>query len=110
MMPFDDSDDCAPKSVPDLIKTLWSLYMEMSLDPAMDVPACHVRSAALALEKARRMALQVCQEEERRPRPASAANPKTARGGKRRSRKSRENQEAAAEWLRSAPAASPSKH
>ena len=49
--------------VPDLIKQLWTIYFEMSLDPELEAGATHVRDAALALEHARRMAFEVAQEQ-----------------------------------------------
>jgi hypothetical protein len=49
--------------VPDLIKQLWTIYFEMSLDPELQVGAAHVRNAALALEHTRRMAFEVAQEQ-----------------------------------------------
>ena len=51
-----------PQPVPELIKELWNLYFEMSLDPDLEASAVHVRSAALTLEHTRRMALEVTQE------------------------------------------------
>lgn len=48
--------------VPELIKELWNLYFEMSLDPDLEVSAAHVRTAALSLEHTRKMALEVIQE------------------------------------------------
>jgi hypothetical protein len=51
-----------PQPVPELIKELWNLYFEMSLDPDLEASAVHVRSAALTLEHTRRMALEVAQE------------------------------------------------
>ena len=114
MKPFDNNDDRAPKSVPEMIKTLWSLYMAMSLDPAMAVPAYHLRSAALALEETRRMALQICQDEQRRQQAAAAGCGKKTRKAKGttrdRCRKARERDKAVLEWLRNATPASPWKH
>jgi hypothetical protein len=49
--------------VPDLIKQLWTMYFEMSLDPELEAGAQHVRNAALALEHTRRMAYEVMQEQ-----------------------------------------------
>ena len=49
--------------VPDLIKQLWTIYFEMSLDPELAAGATHVRNAALALEHTRRMAFEVTQEQ-----------------------------------------------
>jgi hypothetical protein len=49
--------------VPDLIKQLWTIYFEMSLDPELEAGATHVRNAALALEHTRRMAFEVTQEQ-----------------------------------------------
>lgn len=48
--------------VPELIKDLWNLYFEMSLDPALATGATHIRNAALELEHTRRMAFEVAQE------------------------------------------------
>jgi hypothetical protein len=53
---------CKPRPVPELIKELWSLYFELSLDPLLEASAAHVRSAALSLEHTRRMAYEVTQE------------------------------------------------
>ncbi len=107
MKPFDNRDERAPKSVPDMIRTLWSLYMDMSLDPAMAVAASHVRSAALELEDARRVALEVSQEEGCRAPAACGGKSKKARSSARRGGKSRRKDKAAAEWLRNVPPASP---
>jgi hypothetical protein len=116
MKPFDDQDARAPESVPELIRILWSLYMAMSLDPATAEPAQHVRAAALELEQMRRMALQVCQEEQEAAlagcgnRAKKTKSTKNAKGGVGRGRKSRERDKAVLEWLRNAPPASPWKH
>jgi len=110
MKPFDNHDDRASKSVPEMIRTLWSLYMNMSLDPAMAVSAYHVRTAALALENTRRMALQVCLEEEQRQQASLKRGKKTRNTPRDRNRRLRDRDKAALEWLRNAPPASPWKH
>lgn len=48
--------------VPELIKQLWNLYFEMSLDPQLEASAAHIRSAALTLEHTRRVAFEITQE------------------------------------------------
>ena len=50
--------------VPDLIKHLWTIYFEMSLDPELEAGAVHVRNAALALEHTRRVAFDVAKEQQ----------------------------------------------
>jgi hypothetical protein len=50
-------------NIPDLIHHLWTLYSDMTLDPALTEPAQHVRTAALELEKIRRTAFEVYKEE-----------------------------------------------
>ncbi len=54
--------DFSPDSVPELIKKLWKLYFDMSLDPALEESAEHVRLAAISLENTRRIALEIALE------------------------------------------------
>ncbi len=56
------ADDFSARSVPELIKHLWDLYLVMSLDPALEATAAHIRQAALTLEHTRRLAYEICQE------------------------------------------------
>jgi hypothetical protein len=99
MKPFDKKDNFSAKSVPEMIQTLWELYMDVSADPALTTSACHIRSAALALEKIRQVAMQVSIEQTRQP----------ARRASKKSKLSAREQERL-EWLRTARTASPSKH
>lgn len=52
-----------PLSVPERIKQLWNLYLEMSLDPSLEASAEHVKAAVLTLEHIRKIALDVTMEE-----------------------------------------------
>lgn len=62
MSAFDDVDDLSTKSVPELIKHLWDLYFFMSLDPALESAAEHVKEAALRLEYTRKLAFEIYRE------------------------------------------------
>lgn len=94
------------KSIPELIKQLWELYMVMSLDPVLVGSADHIKQAALALEHTRLLAFQVSQD--------------AARQQGRRLRRRRRQPEAASQapaedaddlaWLRQAKAGSHLKH
>ena len=100
MKPFDKQHDPTTKSIPELMQHLWTLYMEMSLDPALAEPAAHIREAALSLEKTRRLAHEVLLEAEETQTPPM---------GKRKQKRSAE-EKAALEWLRTARTISQSKH
>lgn len=58
----DNADNLSAKSVPELIKNLWDLYFFMSLDPALESAAEHVREAALTLEHTRKLAFEIYRE------------------------------------------------
>lgn len=62
MSASDDPDDLTAKSVPELIKHLWDLYFFMSLDPALESAARHVKEAALTLEHTRKLAFEIYRE------------------------------------------------
>ncbi|WP_088348182.1 MULTISPECIES: hypothetical protein [Rhodomicrobium] len=98
MKPFDGQDDLNTKNVPELIKHLWEVYMQMSLDPALRASADHIKQAALTLEHTRRLALEISQE-----------TPRAGASGKRRARQLT-REDAGLDWLRVAKAGSPSKH
>ncbi len=99
MKPFDSQDDLTTKNVPELIKHLWEVYMQMSLDPALRASAEHVKLAALTLENTRRLALQV-----------SLETPLRQSGSSRRRSRHTTAEQAELDWLRVAKAGSPSKH
>lgn len=99
MRPMDKQNDLTTKSIPELMHHLWTLYMEMSLDPALAESAEHIREAALSLERTRRLAHQVLLEAEK----DQMASPP------RKSKRTSE-EKAALEWLRSARTVSQSKH
>jgi hypothetical protein len=106
MKPFDDHDDLTAKSVPEMIRTLWTLYNDMSADPTLASSACHIRSAVLALEDMRRVAFEVYLEGQQ-----EALN-KPAKKSRRSSRntKQTERKRAQTEWLMNVRAASPWKN
>ena len=106
MKPFDDRDDLTEKSVPEMIRTLWALYNNMSTDPALASSACHIRSAALALEDMRRVAFEVYLEGQQK------AFNKVAKKSRRSSRNAKQSKRDCAqlEWLMNARAASPWKN
>lgn len=106
MKPFDNSDDLNADTVPEIIQKLWALYKDMSTDPALASSACHIRSAALALEDTRRMAMQVYLEGQQHS-PCKPAK-KTTRRAARGTRTIKDD--AAVDWLLAAPAASPWKN
>lgn len=57
-------NDFPQQPVPELIKKLWTMYFEMSLDPELEESAKHIRMAALTLEHTRRLAQEVAYEVE----------------------------------------------
>lgn len=95
----DDAVDFPTRSIPELIKHLWDLYVVMSLDPALESSSEHIKQAALTLEHVRKLAFEVCQEgPPQKPHTVKAALPD-------------EDMDAeAAKWLRVAKAGSQMKH
>ena len=108
MKPIDDHDDLSAKSVPEMIRTLWALYNDMSTDPALASSASHIRSAALALEDMRRVAFEVYLEGQKEAfnKPAK----KTRRSSRNAKRSKHDCLQAQTEWLLNARAASPWKN
>lgn len=100
MKPPHDPQDEHFGNIPELISHLWGLYSAMTLDPALVDSAAHIREAVLELEKVRRAAWEVCQEE----RDTSSALP---REPSKKARKKRTEKDA--EWLKSVRPASPLK-
>jgi hypothetical protein len=107
MKPSNTRDDLSTDSIPEMIQKLWALYREMAADPALASSACHIRSAVLALEDTRRMALEVYLEGQQHQNCAKAPK-KTAQRSMRNARARK--LDAAAEWLLSLPVASPLKN
>lgn len=107
MKPSDNRDDLTADSIPELIQKLWALYREMAADPALATSACHVRTAVLALEDTRRMALEVYLEGQQQQ-PCAKPPKKSPRRPSRNARPQRPD--SAAEWLLSLPAASQAKN
>jgi hypothetical protein len=66
MSASEEQADLGRKSVPELIKHLWDLHFTMALDPALASSAAHIKEAALTLEQTRRLAFEICQEEQRK--------------------------------------------
>jgi hypothetical protein len=100
MKPPHDPQDEHFGNIPELIGHLWGLYSAMTLDPALVDSAAHIRKAVLELEKVRRAAWEVCQEEG----DASLPPP---RAPSKKTRKKRAEQDA--QWLKSVRPASPLK-
>lgn len=69
----DDVDGFPTKSIPDLIKHLWDLYVDMSKDPALEATAEYIKQAVLTLEHTRRLAFEVYQEQPARRSSAAVA-------------------------------------
>ncbi len=99
MKPFDSQDTRTAKTVPELIKHLWELYLGMSLDPALADSAEHIKQAALVLESTRRIAHQVSLE----------AQSQQTKPEKRKSKSGGERQ-SELEWHTAVRPASPTKH
>lgn len=106
MKPFNNRDRLTANNVPEIIQKLWALYRDMAADPALASSACHIRSAALALENTRRVALEVYLEEQQQcqVKPVKKAVRRTARNTRTA------KNDAAVEWLLALPAASPLKN
>lgn len=108
MKPFDNRDNLTADNIPEMIRKLWALYRDMAADPALASSASHIRSAALALEDTRRMALEVYLEGQQQRQACPKPAKKSARRASRNSRTAK--RDSAAEWLMSLPAASPLKN
>jgi hypothetical protein len=100
MKPPHDPQNQPFNNIPELINHLWGLYSSMSLDPALASFAERLREAVLELERIRRAAWEVCQEERNTgaPFPGESSEKRRSKG-----------EEEAAEWLKSLPCASPLK-
>jgi hypothetical protein len=108
MKPGDSPHNLNTKSIPELIKQLWELYMVMSLDPVLASSADHIKQAALSLEHTRLLAFQVSQD-------AARQQSRRLRRRQRRPDATATAQQAPAEdvdlaWLRLAKAGSQLKH
>ncbi len=97
MSASDRESDFSGRPIPELIKHLWDLYFMMSLDPALEASADHVRQAVQTLEEIRRLAYQISEEKGEDKEPASKTG-------------DTENDKSKLTWLRSARPGSPLKH
>jgi hypothetical protein len=75
MMASDGDGDLVPRSIPELIKHLWDMYFAMARDPALEQSAQHLRQAAITLEETRRLAAEICQEEQRKTKRSPSRKP-----------------------------------
>jgi hypothetical protein len=51
------------------------MYFAMARDPALEQSAQHLRQAAITLEETRRLAAEICQEEQRKTKRAPSRKP-----------------------------------
>jgi|SRR5688572_24896235 hypothetical protein len=72
MTASDGEGGLVPRSIPELIDHLWEVYSMMSRDPALETSAQHLRQAAITLEETRKLALQICLEEQRKAKATAA--------------------------------------
>jgi hypothetical protein len=99
MKPCGSQGEVADRSVPELIKQLWQLYLDMSLDPVLADSAEHIKQAVLTLETTRRLAHQVALEGQGR-----------RSGGKRRKAKAEGDRQSELDWHEDGRPASHTKH